>query len=534
MVFRKPLSRRGFLRIGAAGALVVGCGGGDDPDAGTDAGSDAGMADAGRDAGADAGRDAGTDGGPPLPTLAFPPLEEGTMTGGVRRFGLTMAAGTTQFFEGVDTTTAGYNGSFLGPALQMRRGESVEIAVENQLGRVTTTHWHGMHVPAAMDGGPHQPILDGETWTAAFTVDNAASLCWYHPHAMGDPSQPQATSAQVWTGLAGLIWVRDDESDALALPSTYGVDDLPLVLMDREFTDAGQLAPLAVPSDAMGVRKGGVFLVNGVPSPRHETHAQRIRVRVLNGSNARIYNLALIDAAGEDREFQVIGSDGGLLERPVPLRRLVLSPGERAELVFDFAADERQSLRLVSKNLELSNSLYAGNFIADAYDDLENRLVTFEVGAATDNPIQTLPSALATLETFEESAAARTRQFDLNVPNGEGLHPINGMAMDISRTDFSVPLDDIEIWEIRNLTQMAHPFHIHGEPFRVLSRTGLAMDGVPEEETGLKDTTLVRSGEVVRVIRPFRDFADADGHFMYHCHILEHEDRGMMGQFTVA
>ena len=187
----------------------------------------------------------------------------------------------------------------------------------------------------------------------------------------------------------------------------------------------------------------------------------------------------------------------------------------------------------MSKNEELSLDQYAGRVQADELDQQTVHLMTLRVGPATAGAVTTLPSALASFARIPESEAARTRVFQLGGPSGEN-HLINGMAMDIARTDAEVPLGDTEIWEIQNATNMAHPFHIHGQPFQVLSRTNIGMDGVPDEELGWKDTVLVRVGEIVRVIKRHTDFADPAGWFMFHCHILEHEDRGMMGQFTVV
>lgn len=533
----RRMSRRAMLRVGAigvAGAMVVGC----DPEPGMDAGlDDAGSDDAGNDAGMDAGDDAGEDAatpdaGPPPRPFAVPPLDPGTLTGGVRLFELEMRPGTVSFLDGLSTPTLGYQGDFLGPALALRTGEEVELRVTNRLGHVTTTHWHGMHVPAAMDGGPHQRIADGETWVARFPVLNPASLCWYHPHAMGEVTEPHSTSHSVWMGLAGLLWIRDDESDALGLPSTYGVDDLPVILQDRRFAADGRFEHFVGEITAHSVRKGDRFLVNGVITPGLDTHAQQVRLRILNGSNARLYNLALVDDAGATREFAQIASDSGLLGAPVRLDRVVLSPGERAEIVLDLTGDEGRRLSLVSKNEELSLDRYAGRVPADALDRETVHLMSLNVGAPTAGAITTLPGALASVARIPESEAVRTRVFQLGGPSGEH-HLINGMAMDMTRNDAAVPLGDTEIWEIQNATTMAHPFHVHGAPFQVLSRTNLGMDGVPENELGWKDTVLVRAGEVVRIIKRHRDYADPAGYFMFHCHILEHEDRGMMGQFTV-
>jgi len=534
------LTRRRFMHVGAAGvagAVLLGCDDASDPDAGAmDAGgaADAGAMDAGAmDAGADdAGQDAGAeDAGPPLSPLAIPTLEMGTVRAdGVRVHQLEMADGSMEFLDGLTTPTAGYNGDFLGPALMLRTGEQVELNVTNRLGRVTTTHWHGMHVPAEMDGGPHQLIADGETWTASFAVLNPASMCWFHPHAMGEVTDPRSTGHQVYMGLAGLLYIYDDESDALGLPSTYGVDDVPLVLQDRRFNPDGSFHHLDDPTDHDEVRKGGEFMVNGVITPAFDAGAQLVRFRILNGSNARLYNLSVVDDTDADRDFAVVGSDGGLLTAPVSLNRLELSPGERAEIVVDLSSDEGRSLRLVSRNDELINDNYSGRFQADEWDSLANPLMTIRVGAATAGAVTTLPSTLASFERIPESEAARTREFLLGGPS-MGNHLINGQRMDITRTDEMVPLGDTEIWEIANSTSMAHPFHIHGQQFQVLSRS---MGGeVPTHELGWKDTVLVRRGEIVQVIKRHTDFADATGHFMYHCHILEHEDRGMMGQFVV-
>ncbi len=524
------ITRRELLKVGAVGlgAVALGC----DPGEGADAGIDAGPPPP-PDAGIDAGQDAGADAGPPLRPLAIPPLVTGTLEAGVRTFDLEMRTGSTSFSDGVTTETWGYEGDFLGPALALRRGEEVALRVTNHLPRPTTTHWHGLHLPAEMDGGPH-PLIDVDaTWTARFRVENPASLCWFHPHPMGTPADPGSTSYQVYMGLAGLLYVSDDESDALALPRTHGVDNVPLVLMDRRFAADGSFHHFDAGHDAHSLRKGDTFLVNGVITPAIDAPAQQVRLRVLNGSNARLYHLAVLDEADRARTFAMIASDSGLLAAPVPLERLVLAPGERAELVVDLAGDRGRTLRLVSKNEELNLDRYAGRITADEFDMTTVHLATIRVGAPTMGAITTIPSTLAAIERIPEAEAVTTRVWQLGGPSGEN-HLINGRAHDMTRTDAIVPLGDTEIWEIQNATQMAHPFHIHGAPFQVLSRTNLGMDGVPDEELGWKDTVLVRAGEIVRVIKRHLDYADPVHHYMFHCHLLEHEDRGMMGQFTVV
>ena len=244
----------------------------------------------------------------------IPPTMNGNVVDGKITYDLVMQPGTREFISGKETATLGYNGDFLGPTLVMNKGDEVVINVTNNLGGPSsstyfphsTTHWHGFHVPAKDDGGPHQKILSGETWSPTFTILNRPGTYWYHPHP--DPVankqwDPDGTSGQVYRGLAGFIIVRDEETEQLSLPNRYGVDDIPLVLQDRSFNEDGSFLhfptleyPVNRPGPFGGplefpLRKGDKFLVNGVISPVLETHAQMVRFRVLNGSNNRIYNL---------------------------------------------------------------------------------------------------------------------------------------------------------------------------------------------------------------------------------------------------
>ncbi len=469
--------------------------------------------------------------------LPIPPLDEGVVVDGKRTFNLLMQHSSTEFFQGVQTPTAGYNGSFLGPTLLMRKGDEVVLNVTNQLGMRTTTHWHGFHVPAIMDGGPHQMIESGETWSPTFTILNRASTFWYHPHLMpsGNWRASDGTGAQVYLGLAGMIIVEDDEVDALNLPHTYGEDEIPLIFTDRAFNPDGTFLEFTNPQDAR-VRKGTHAIVNGVITPVHDTYAQVIRFRLLNASNARIYYFGLSD----NRSFYQIGSDGGLLTAPISLERLRLSTGERAEILIDFGADNGSSLKLMSYASEL-NALESPvpEVMRDAMDTTDYELVTFNVGppSTTPTPVTAIPSSLISITSYDVNDAVNTDNPREFVLISEATMQINGVEMDINVINETVKLGDMEVWEIINTSGQAHPFHIHGDPFQVIYRS----DGpVPDNEKGWKDVVLVpgrrRSvGEgIVRIIKPFLDFADPASPYMYHCHILEHEDLGMMGQFVVV
>ncbi len=259
-------------------------------------------------------------GGDPLP---MPPLDDGELVAGVRVFRLDLQAGTVDFGAGAPTATYGINGAYLGPTLRFRRGERVRLEVTNSLAEPSTLHWHGMHVPAASDGGPYVMVAPGATWVTEYEVTQRPMTAWYHPHPM------HQTARQVYMGLAGVIYV-DEPTPPADLPSTYGVDDLPLVIQDRRFFADGTHpysggATVAM-HDMMAGLKGQTMLVNGAVQPRGVIARGLVRLRLLNGSNARTYHLGFADG----RSFQLIASDGGLLAAPVTTARVLLAPGERA------------------------------------------------------------------------------------------------------------------------------------------------------------------------------------------------------------
>jgi FtsP/CotA-like multicopper oxidase with cupredoxin domain len=444
--------------------------------------------------------------------LPIPELLSGTEVDGKKIYDLTMQKSSMAYVPGTNTSTYAYSGDILGPTLLMQKGDDVVINVTNQLGEPTTTHWHGIHLPAAMDGGPHQRIEDGETWSVQYTIMNEEATFWYHPHLV------PKTGEQVYHGLAGLFIVKDPDTDH-ALPDQYGTDDIPLIVQDKIFNEDGSFNYPDIP---FGV-KGDHILVNGAVTPVFSAPSQLVRFRILNGSNARIYNFGFSD----NRQFHQIGTDGGLLESPVPLTRLLLANGERAEILVDFSGEENSQLQMVSYSSEVNvGPIWNSN----ALDNSTFDIMTIDVGSPTANPTTALPASLGTIDRLQESEANKTRQFVLEM-GFSGPMTINGVSMDMNRIDQTIKLNDTEIWEVTNSSDLPHPFHVHDVQFLVLSRDG---SPPPENEAGRKDTVLVMPRETVRIISHYSDFADPNDPYMFHCHILEHEDAGMMGQFVVV
>ena len=415
---------------------------------------------------------------------------------GVSDYYLNVQEGETSFVEGITTPTLGYNGNFLGPVIRMTRGDEVRMHVNNELRAATSVHWHGLEVPGAADGGPLQVIEPGAVWEPSFTVDQPAATLWFHPHVMG------STATQVYYGLAGLILIDDEHSEELNLPDDYGVNDIPLIIQDRSFQEDGSFFYYDNMMDGV---EGEHIMVNGAIEPYLDVDRVKMRFRLLNGANASNFNLELSDRS----EFFQIATDGGLLESPVSMDALFITPGERMEIIIDFSKyDQGETLELRSDG-EL--------------------VMTFVVGEETADTTE-IPENLATIDRYDESEATEIKSI---VMDGFGhMSSINGRQFNINRIDDTVNLGETEIWEVTSESGMmmrgsrGHPFHIHGTQFLVLSRNG---NDPPENEKGWKDTVFVDIGETVQIIVKFNH----QGVFMFHCHILEHEEAGMMGQLEV-
>lgn len=442
--------------------------------------------------------------------------------------------GAKEFFPGKRSSTLGYNGSYLGPTLRFHRGDDVQVAITNALGEPTTVHWHGLLIPGDRDGGPHQSIAPGATWRTTLPVRQPGATLFYHSHVHG------RTAKQVYAGLAGVLLVHDPREDHLGLPSQYGVDDLPLVIQDRQFDDGRLVMPGSMMTLMHG-RLGDTLLVNGTPDAEVRVPARMVRLRLVNGSNARIYELSFDDR----RPFQWIASEGGLLAAPVALRALTLAPGERAEILVDFSDGRPASLLpgVVNNGMRMGPMGRMGGMATMGPSAASDQVLLSFTPSGSAPASSPLPLRLAYRRSPDASRASRRRSFSLAMSMAgmmggmdssgrsgtadHGAFTINGRPFDMHRVDERVRLGDTEIWHV-SAQMMAHPFHVHGVQFEVLSRGGRAPT---VRDQGLRDTVLVQ--EPVELLVRF-DQPSAGAPFMYHCHILEHEDNGMMGQFTVT
>ena len=433
----------------------------------------------------------------PIPSL-IRPIERN----GVKHFDLNVNQAQHEFFDGILTNTFSISSTYLGPTLLLTQGDNVSLNYTNNLNEDITMHGHGMHLPANMDGTPHQDIPAGTTWSAQYTVNQKACTNWYHPHTH------HKTPQHVYQGLAGMIIIEDDEIKALDLPNRYGIDDIPVVLQDRFFT-ADKTGLDYSPSRQQVARGyiGDVFITNGAIEPTFDAEAKEIRFRLLNGSNSTVYDLGFSNG----KSFKQIGGDNSLLEKPVTMSRVVLSPGERAEIVVDLSSDSGTSFTLHE---------YRNN----------KTFMTINVNKNA-TAITSLPNTLTSLDTVDLSEVARTRTFTLDMAGG--VFTINKKAMDMNRIDEVVPLGDTEIWEVTNMMGMDHNFHIHATHFRVIERNGSAAN-VLDNEKGYKDVVYLKGKESVKLLVKMTDYTDESVPYMYHCHFLEHENNAMMGQFTVV
>lgn len=435
-------------------------------------------------------------------------------------FLLQLKNGTKEFYPGIQTNTNAYNGSYLGPTLILNKGQQIKIQVDNQLSETTTTHWHGLHVSPQNDGSPHNPIQPKTIWTPEFTVLDQAGTYWYHPHLHGK------TFEQVIKGAAGLIIIHDQEEIDLKLPRTYSIDDIPLIL---------QFQTIDLNSKQISVNNDfdNVSLVNGTINPILNCPGQIIRFRLLNASSRRVFNLGFND----DRTFYQIAGDAGLLNKPVPLKKIRLGTGERAEILVDFNTDLGRNLILKQFGNELPAGFPGGPAIMgmSTLGPLDNKIfdvLNIHVTSQTNNSITQIPTKLIENNPLSASGASeRSIRFTAQPMMSMTNFFINGLKYDEHTINFTVNQNDKEIWNITNQTMMAHPFHIHGNPFYILSINGV---DPPENMKGRKDVVLIppMNGNV-RIITQYNDFHDSSLPYMFHCHILNHEDDGMMGQFLV-
>ena len=467
------------------------------------------------------------------------------------RIVLTVQRGTSQF--GAKTATSwGYNGNLLGPALRLQQGKAVTIDINNQLTEETTVHWHGLEIPGEVDGGPQGIIKPGGSRSVTFTPTQQAATCWFHPHQHGK------TGHQVAMGLAGLVLIEDPNIQKLLLPKQWGIDDVPVIIQDKRFTDAGEVDyQLDIMTAAVGWF-GDTLLTNGAIYPQHAAPKGWLRLRLLNGCNARSLNLATSD----NRPLYVIASDGGLLAEPVKVSELPMLMGERFEVLVDTRDGKPFDLVMLPVN-------QMGMAVAPfdkAYPVMRIQPLLIPASGELPDSLSTLP-ALPSLEGLTQrklqlsmdpmldmmGMQALMKQYGQQAMSGmdhgqmmghggmghmnhggkgfdfHNANMINGKAFDMTPM-FAAGQGQFERWTISGEgDMMLHPFHIHGTQFRILSENGKAPAA---HRAGWKDTVRVE-GAVSEVLVKFDHRASKEHMYMAHCHLLEHEDTGMMLGFTV-
>jgi FtsP/CotA-like multicopper oxidase with cupredoxin domain len=483
---------------------------------------------------------------------------------------------SANLLKGSANTLTEIAGSYLGPIMRLQKGQKVRIHLHNELIQPTVTHWHGLHVPANMDGHPQFAIQPNETLVYEFEVLNRAGLNFYHPHTH------ELTASQVYRGLAGAIIINDEEEAALELPS--GEYEIPIVIQDRRFNADNQLIYSNHMRDSMTGFFGDTVLINGQANFQLNVASRAYRLRVLNGSNARIYKLAWDDGS----PITVIGVDGGLLEKPEVRPYIMLAPAERIDVWADFSG-RKEGSQLVMRSAPFSGALprmgmmmHGGGALPVGGDyPLFTVKVTRQV---SDSP--SLPKQLSKIHWHKISDTANPdKPLPIAISENHMSMLLNGRPYRFNDfQDFErIKVDTIQLMEIFHgsvadsgsdneggggmgmgmmggrgmggmgmggrgmgmmggsgmggMMAMAHPIHLHGQQFQVVSRS--ISSGAEDDyatvkdgfiDSGLKDTVLVMPNETIRIIKPFQDFK---GMFMYHCHNLEHEDMGMMRDFSI-
>ncbi len=474
--------------------------------------------------------------------------------------------------KGDPTSLTAIPDSYLGPIIRVQTGQRVRVNFQNNLpqGQSSIVHWHGLILPEEMDGHPRFAIEPGQTYVYEFEVINQAGMNWFHPHP------DMLTGQQAYAGLAGLFIVTDPEEAALKLPS--GAYEVPIVLQDRTLDANNQLLYLGSKigtsrnsgmggmggmnnSDRSGSGMGDMssmmgflgeqLFVNGKPDFTLAAATRVYRLRILNGSNSRIYKLGWSNG----NPLTVIGTDGSLLTQPVERKYVMLAPGERLDVWADFSK-LKVGTELALNSLAFSGaenvggSNMGGMMGSGNAPELGAAMTLFNVKIAREEAeTLKLPSKLATLPLLrpeDATNAAQPRPVELSLQGMKWL--INGKPFEMTTAtpQETVGLNSIEQWEIINKLNpgammdakgMAHPIHFHGVKFQVISRQVLpelaagwrtVKDGYVDE--GFKDTVMVMPGERVKLLMKFEKYS---GLFTYHCHTLEHEDAGMMRNYRV-
>ncbi|MEO5602030.1 MAG: multicopper oxidase domain-containing protein [Cyclobacteriaceae bacterium] len=411
--------------------------------------------------------------------------------------------------------TLSYADGILAPVIKVNKGETVNINLHNNLSEVTNIHWHGLIVPEDMDGHPKDVAQPGGVLNYALPVLQRAGTYWYHPHPHKN------TARQVFMGLAGMFIVNDQEEALLDLPS--GEFEVPLIIQDKRFSGSTlDYSPTA--DEIMSGYLGEHIIVNGVHAPVLNVAPTWYRLRLLNGSTARVYNISFSNGLS----FYIIGSDGGLLDSPEKVSSIMFGPGERLDILVDFSGlTTGKEVYVVSNKFSQYSAQGRQGF----------KVIKLIVQQAETNNF-TLPATLSIINSIDPNQAIKTRTFDISaMPGGGGghggtnRHSINGKSFEMDRVDETVHAGTTEIWEFDNMMgDEIHPMHIHGVQFQVLLRMG-GRNEIIASEKGWKDTVLLMPGEKVSVIMTFPVYK---GTFVFHCHNLEHEDDGMMLNYEIV
>jgi blue copper oxidase len=445
--------------------------------------------------------------------------------------------------------------TYVNPTFRVQKGKEFSAEFANDLDEETTVHWHGLHVDWRTDGHPFLPVDPKSTFRYAFPVQDRGGTYWYHPHPHG------GTARQTYAGLAGFYLIEDEEQQRLAegLDLRLGETDIPLLIQDKILDESGNFV---YQPDAMAVDmgyEGDVILVNLTPAPYLEVGTKLYRFRLLNGSNARTYRVAFAQADEEELlSYQVIGTDGGLLDRPREINEAFLSPGERMDVLLDlrdFEVGEEVVLKSLPfdpmhrehememgggmEHMDMEHHHHMAHQMGPARlpDGSEFYLLRLVVAEKSDYS-RSVPQTLSEVP-HPDLSGATSRPITISMTtDDQGMRwLINGRTHSMDEIPIVVQRGTKEIWEIRNDEKsMPHPAHLHGFQFRILERVGtpeqvahLAVDemGRLVTDLGFKDTVLLWPGETVKWAIDFSHGFEGEQLYMFHCHILEHET-GMM------
>jgi len=411
-----------------------------------------------------------------------------------------------EVWPGTTTQILGLNNSYPGPTIKVQKGSGFSVLFENQYNEEATIHWHGLLVPELMDGQPKDAVQPGNNYTYSFPVFQRAGTYFYHSHAH------HLTAKHVYMGYAGFFIVEDEEELQYGLPT--GAYDIPLLIQDRHSVYQPQFNYSPSMMDRMLGYLGDVPLVNGTPEAFFDVQKTLYRFRIVNGSNARVYKLGFSD----NSPFHIIATDGGLKDEVVPTSSVFLSPGERIEILFDFAPYN------IGNSITLQSQTFSG--IGNQGTLME--LLRFDIAGDLSSG-GTASQELPPIDYYDINDITGTRTFTLSQGMmGTGMHRINGLTYDMNRIDEVIPFNKLEEWKFVNNTNNYHPMHVHGVLFQVYSRNGNTI--LAPNDKGWKDTVLVNPNETVQTLVKFIDYS---GTYLLHCHNLEHEDDGMMLNINV-